>query len=149
MSKKEQPPAPKGEYPVGYRKPPMATRFQPGRSGNPRGRTKGRKNLSTLFSEELAKHIVLTENGERKKISKQQALIKQVINKALSNDSKALALVLDQIRRDEASISAPAADATDRVEDALVIKNITERIRRNEPLSSGADSDEKAPGATE
>jgi Family of unknown function (DUF5681) len=35
---------PKGEYEVGYGKPPAAHRFQKGQSGNPKGRTKGSKN---------------------------------------------------------------------------------------------------------
>jgi len=90
-----------GEYPVGYGRPPQHTRFQPGRSGNPKGRPKGSKNLNTLFAEELAQTITVTENGKRKKISKRRALAKQLVNKALSNDPKAAALVLDQIRRSE------------------------------------------------
>ena len=89
------------EYGVGYRRPPIATRFTPGSSGNPKGRPKGSKSFSTLFAEELAQTVTLTENGKRKKMAKRQALAKQLVNKALSNDPKAAALVLDQIRRSE------------------------------------------------
>jgi Family of unknown function (DUF5681) len=89
------------DYTIGYGRPPQHTRFQPGRSGNPKGRPKDTKNLSTLFTEELARTITLTENGKRKKMSKRQALAKQLVNKALGNDPKAAALVLDQIRRSE------------------------------------------------
>jgi hypothetical protein len=89
------------EYVVGYRRPPIATRFTPGSSGNPKGRPKGSKSFSPLFAEELAQTVTLTENGKRKKMPKRQALAKQLVNKALSNDPKAAALVLDQIRRSE------------------------------------------------
>jgi Family of unknown function (DUF5681) len=90
-----------GEYTVGYGRPPQHTRFQPGRSGNPKGRPKGSKSVSTLFAEELAQTVNLIENGRRKKMSKRQALVKQTVNKALSNVEKAVALVFDEIRRCE------------------------------------------------
>ncbi len=45
--KKTTDPASDGSDPVGYCKPPKRTRFQPGQSGNPRGRPKGTKNLKT------------------------------------------------------------------------------------------------------
>ena len=38
---------------IGYKRPPKATQFQKGQSGNPRGRPRGSKNLSTLISEAL------------------------------------------------------------------------------------------------
>jgi hypothetical protein len=34
-------------FAVGYKKLPQHSRFQPGRSGNPRGRQKGVRNLAT------------------------------------------------------------------------------------------------------
>ena len=72
-----------GEYSVGYGRPPQHTRFQPGRSGNPKGRPKGSKNFSTVFDEELAQPVTLIENGKRKRMPKGRALVKQSINKAL------------------------------------------------------------------
>ncbi len=36
------------DYEVGYCRPPLATRFRPGQSGNPRGRPKGSRNLRAV-----------------------------------------------------------------------------------------------------
>jgi hypothetical protein len=46
-------------YEVGYAKPPEATRFQRGTSGNPRGRPKGKKNLVPALNEERMKAITV------------------------------------------------------------------------------------------
>ncbi len=48
-------------YDVGYAKPPEATRFKPGQSGNPRGRPKGAKNKRPALNEERMKGIILDE----------------------------------------------------------------------------------------
>jgi Family of unknown function (DUF5681) len=48
-------------YVVGHGKPPEATRFKPGQSGNPRGRPKGKKNKSDAPQHERLKSIILEE----------------------------------------------------------------------------------------
>jgi hypothetical protein len=48
-------------YDVGYGRPPVSTRFQPGQSGNPRGRPKESKNRRPALSEERLKSIVIEE----------------------------------------------------------------------------------------
>ena len=55
----------KGDYEVGYGKPPRNTRFQKGQSGNPSGRAPGNKNLKTLLIDTLNEPVVVTENGGR------------------------------------------------------------------------------------
>ena len=76
-----KPDYPEGDYEVGYKKPPVHTRFQKGQSGNPRGRPRGSKNLSTLLIEALDKLVVVTENGKRRKIAKRELGIAQLVNK--------------------------------------------------------------------
>ena len=49
------------DYEVGFRKPPEATRFKPGQSGNPKGRLKGAKNRRPALHEERMKDIILDE----------------------------------------------------------------------------------------
>src|SRR5207244_13422125 len=77
------------DYVVGYGKPPLHTRFQKGRSGNPNGRPRGRKNMSTLLSDALNGSVIVVENGRRKKITKREAIVTQLVNKSASADLKA------------------------------------------------------------
>jgi hypothetical protein len=67
------------DYEVGYGKPPRHTRFELGRSGNPRGRPGGSKNLLTLLNEALSEPVIVVENGRRRKIAKRQAIITQLV----------------------------------------------------------------------
>jgi hypothetical protein len=90
-----------GSYLVGYRKPPSNTRFKKGQSGNPAGRPKGSRSMPTLLAQELNKSVRVVQNGRSKRITKKQALLIQMVNKAASGDFRFLTLLLREIRETE------------------------------------------------
>jgi Family of unknown function (DUF5681) len=83
-----------GHYKVGYGKPPKVKQFKRGRSGNPKGRPKGSRNLATDLAAELDEPITVREDGRSRRISKQRALIKSLMAKALQGDVRATAAML-------------------------------------------------------
>ncbi len=87
------------DYDVGYGKPPKGRQFRKGESGNQKGRLKGRKNLKTELLEELAERIHIREDGERRQISKQRAIIKQLVAKAIKGDPKAASAIFQIVQR--------------------------------------------------
>ena len=52
-------------YRVGYGKPPKQHQFQPGQSGNRKGRPKGAKNKATLLREILDRKIEVRNGSTR------------------------------------------------------------------------------------
>jgi len=105
------PPETPRDYVVGYGKPPVHSRFQKGRSGNPKGRPRGRRNMSTLLSAALNGWVTVVENGRRKKITKREAIVTQLVNKSASADLKATQIVLAMLRDVESLTDGSAEPA--------------------------------------
>src|SRR6201998_1108144 len=127
--RRPMPPKTPRDYVVGYGKPPVHTRFQKGRSGNPKGRPRGKKNMSTLLSAALDAAIIVVENGRRKKISKRQAIITQLVNKSASADLKATQIVLAMLQDVEARADDSSDSATFTEADQEIIQRIQARMR--------------------
>jgi hypothetical protein len=129
--------------PIGYKKPPRASQFKPGRSGNPKGRPKGSKNLSTIIQQELNAPVVVNENGKRRKISKREAIAKQLVNKAAAGDAKAIPILLSETRLHEAQVIAGAAHSVfGGADDQMVMASIIRRIRQADPLTAAESTAE-------
>jgi len=79
-----------GDYAVGYGKPPEHARFRKGQSGNPHGRPRGSKSMSSLLSDVLRQQISVTEQGNTRRISKREGVLTALVAKALRGDVKAI-----------------------------------------------------------
>lgn len=103
---------------VGYGKPPKKDQFKPGQSGNKKGRPKGTKNLKTDLEEELAEKIPIKEGGKQKKISKQRAMLKSLMVKALQGDLRAsntlLSMAVKLLTDDGVQIEEHELTSTDK-----------------------------------
>jgi len=86
---------PRSDYEVGFARPPRSTQFRKGTSGNPKGRPRGSKSLSTIVKETLDEKVVVRENGSCRRITKRAAMIKQQANKAMSGDQRAFRSLID------------------------------------------------------
>ena len=123
------PPETPRDYVVGYGKPPVHSRFQKGRSGNPKGRPRGRRNMSTLLSATLNGWVTVVENGRRKKITKREAIVTQLVNKSASADLKATQIVLAMLRDIESQADGPADPSAFTEADQEIIQRIQARLR--------------------
>ncbi|MBX9927040.1 MAG: hypothetical protein K2Y05_11830, partial [Hyphomicrobiaceae bacterium] len=78
------------DYEVGFGKPPRHSQFQPGRSGNPRGRPRGRLNLATILQNTLDKKVSINEGGKPKIVSKRELMYVNAVNNAIKGDARSL-----------------------------------------------------------
>ena len=115
------------DYEVGYGKPPRNTQFKKGQSGNPRGRPPGSKNLATLVSVALNEPVIVVENGGRKKITKREAIIKQLVNRSTKADWRAIKILLEIVREIEGRVEPEAGENSFSAADEKVIAQIKAR----------------------
>jgi hypothetical protein len=119
---------------VGYRKPPKNTQFQKGISGNPKGRPKGSKNIATIVDKTGRERITITENGRQRTITKKEAVVLQLTNKAASGDMKAirehvhLTVICESSQQ---SSQLPVLDERDRTAFANAVKRIRQAESEN------------------
>lgn len=128
--------ASKDSYAIGYGRPPENTRFEPGRSGNPKGRPKERQNLMKAIRQVYTDKIPVREGEKTVRSERIVALIRKLVNQALMGDVRAnLAAykiakecgALDETKMDK--ISDYIAALHDQYVDDLTDAELAELIR--------------------
>src|SRR5271167_2079301 len=144
----DSPAEPTGDYEIGRSKPPRHAGFQKGRSGNPKGRPKGSKNLATLLSEALDEKVSLTEDGRRRRVTKRELVIKQLVNKSASADLRAIKQLTDIVQgveRRAGASQAPPSPPVFTAADDEVIAELRKRMERDIRAKIAADQTQAAP----
>lgn len=127
-------------YEIGYRKPPISSRFKKGKSGNPKGRPKGSNNFLTLLDQELGQSIIVNENGKKKTISRMQAMVKRIVADALQGNLKSLMALVEILRRtgkfEEKDIDGLLPDNFEHILDAYVDQHHKRSIKKTDKSNS-------------
>ena len=113
-------------------------RAEPGEPGRPGRRKRGQpgsrrgvaaKQLPALLAEALDEKIVTTVEGRRRRITKREAMVAQLVDKSAAADLRAVKLLLDMQKLAEAKAGiAPSADewvfeeADEKVIDTLLLR---------------------------
>jgi len=87
------------DYVVGFRRPPEATRFAAGKSGNPKGRPKGSRTVGAVLQDIIRQKIAVTENGKTRRIPALEVMLRRLANDAMRSEPVALKLMLSLFDR--------------------------------------------------
>jgi hypothetical protein len=106
------------EEKVGYRRPPIHTRFKPGQSGNPRGRPKGSKSIDQVLRQALQRRVPDPRRGTRHTVPMIEIIVEGLVLGAAKRDPRMLRLLLALIDRyapsDVPTVEPDEVRATDR-----------------------------------
>jgi hypothetical protein len=120
---------------------PVSRRAGP---ATPKGRPKGSKNLALLLDEK----VTVTEVGRRRRITKRELVIKQLVNKSAAADLRAVKQLTDIVqgveRRAGTSQGLPSPPASTAA-DEEVIGELRKRMERDIRAKIAAEQAQAAP----
>jgi Family of unknown function (DUF5681) len=130
------------QFEVGCGKPPKSGQFAKGKSGNPKGRPKGSKNLATILLREASQPVLVNGPKGTRKVTKLQAAAMQLSTKAAQGDHRASRELFSLVERSEFAVNAGSASKSLTETDQTVMEMILRRVREVKPVSADSDQGE-------
>ncbi len=130
---------------VGYCRPPRRTQFQPGRSGNPKGRPKGSRSVGDILHDIMSQRISVNENGKSRRVAAIEVLLLRLRNNALGSNDKAIKLLLALMDRYDGSSEKGVSIEDLRAEDQAILAHYARELgvdtfdSSRQPDSRGTD----------
>src|SRR5258706_9475337 len=94
-------------YEVGYRKPPKGSQFQKGKSGNSSGRPKQDPGIAAVFRKVSKQRVTANGPSGQQCMTKLEASVTQLVNKAASGDLKAMKVLMQMASRFPELVTGP------------------------------------------
>jgi hypothetical protein len=129
---------------IGYGRPPTSTRFQKGRSGNPKGRPRGRQNRPP-YDVVLGQTVTIKEDGSERQVTAAEAFLLYMTKRGLDGDGAAARSAMAAI--EEARAARRANDGTDLRTIVRVVVAPGSVNSALEPLRMGTKLDRYRPSA--
>jgi hypothetical protein len=135
---------PKGDYEVGYCRPPAAYRFKHGNNANPKGRKKGTRNRKLVIREMLFEAVTVREGDTVRQMPALEAVLKKTLAKALGGDHKA-ALTIIGIAQKEGILTPEQEQVVEDLaeSDLAILEDVKRRLEaalEQPPVAAQAES---------
>jgi hypothetical protein len=99
------------DYRVGFKRPPLHSRFRKGQSGNPEGARRHRRpdrRLAALLEAALDARMA---GPPRRRATRREAIVAALVEKSAAGDLRALKLLLDLVPKAEFDYKPPVSEA--------------------------------------
>jgi len=132
---------PKGDYRIGYARPPRDTQYKPGQSGNRKGRPKGSKDMHSEMRKVYLDPVPMTVKGKKRRVPTIVAIELTQAKRGFT-DGRAAQAVFKNARefgifdQNEAEASSPSHALSDEFIERLSDRGLDELIRIEEELQA-------------
>jgi Family of unknown function (DUF5681) len=125
------------EYKVGYKRPPVHSRFKPGQSGNPKGRPAGGANAKTAVQRVMNERVSVRRGQKTSTVSALEAMVQAHAVKAIKGDARSAAMVINVMNR----TGLLADQENERTLDTVKRRSLIDKARSSDALFENIDPD--------
>ena len=123
---------------VGKGHPPIEHQFKPGQSGNPKGRPKGAKGVTTIVRAILDTKQTVIIGGEEMQMTLREALIRKRLERAMTKSEHSADYLLnkDQAGEPATDVASSQVPPIDDAVNQAIIDAFLAMIKMGEPIQS-------------